>query len=30
VAEGIGLDLGMTHAQAIGVIVTTEQAAGRG
>jgi hypothetical protein len=26
----IGLDLGMTHAQTIGVIATTEQSAGRG
>jgi hypothetical protein len=29
-AVAIGLDLGMTHAQAIGVIATTEQSAGRG
>jgi hypothetical protein len=29
-AVGIGLDLGMTRAQAIGVIATTEQSAGRG
>ena len=29
-ALAIGLDLGMTHAQAIGVIATTEQSAGRG
>jgi hypothetical protein len=29
-ALAIGLDLGMTHAQTIGVIATTEQSAGRG
>jgi hypothetical protein len=29
-AVAIGLDLGMTQAQAIGVIATTEQSAGRG
>ena len=29
-ALAIGLDLGMTHAQVIGVIATTEQSAGRG
>jgi hypothetical protein len=29
-AVAIGLDLGMTHAQSIGVIATTEQSAGRG
>ena len=29
-ALAIGMDLGMTHAQAIGVIATTEQSAGRG
>ena len=29
-ALAIGLDLGTTHAQAIGVIATTEQSAGRG
>ena len=30
VALAIGLDLGMTHAQTVGVIATTEQSAGRG
>ncbi len=29
-AVAIGLDLGMTYAQTIGVIATTEQSAGRG
>jgi hypothetical protein len=29
-ALAIGLDLGMTHAQTVGVIATTEQSAGRG
>jgi hypothetical protein len=29
-ALAIGLQLGMTHAQSIGVISTTEQSAGRG
>ena len=29
-ALAIGMDLGMTHAQTIGVIATTEQSAGRG
>ena len=29
-AMAIGLDLGMTHAQTIGVIATTEQSAGHG
>jgi len=29
-ALAIGLDLGMTHAQTIGVITMTEQSAGRG
>jgi hypothetical protein len=29
-ALAIGIDLGMTHAQTVGVIATTEQSAGRG
>jgi len=29
-ALAVGLELGMTHAQVIGVIATTEQSAGRG